>query len=105
MRLPAPIAFAISAALHAAAALAMARLPAVSRGENVPIEMIEVAPPPPARPVTADDFLAFGQAIPSPNEPRARYEGLGSGEPRPNSTRRSCCIGKRKPWPACPRSD
>jgi protein TonB len=46
-RIPVAGAYAFSAALHVAAILALTRLPAVALAETVPIEIVEVAPPPP----------------------------------------------------------
>lgn len=48
-RVPAPAAYALSAALHAAAFLALSRVEALhpTRGDSVAIEVVEVAPPPP----------------------------------------------------------
>jgi protein TonB len=48
LRVPAPAAYAASAALHAAAFLGLLRAPALARGapEEVAVEVIEVAPPP-----------------------------------------------------------
>lgn len=54
VRVPVPAAYAISAALHAAAFLAVSTLPALPAGENVSVDVVEVvrpAPPPePAAP-------------------------------------------------------
>jgi protein TonB len=56
VRLPAPAAFAISGALHAAAFLALVRAPALVRPlpDTVQVEVVEVAPPPPPPPVLAE---------------------------------------------------
>jgi protein TonB len=49
VRIPAPAAYAASAALHAAAFLGISRAPALPpAGQAVSVEIVEVAPPPPA---------------------------------------------------------
>jgi periplasmic protein TonB len=68
VRVPAPIAFGVSAALHAAGVLALARLPpAAARSEDVTVEIVEVAPPPeppPAAPPPRATGLAPPRAAP-----------------------------------------
>jgi periplasmic protein TonB len=50
VRVPAPLAYGLSAVLHAAGVLGLARLPALAQSETVAVEIVEVAPPPPAPP-------------------------------------------------------
>ncbi|HET7825144.1 MAG TPA: energy transducer TonB [Anaeromyxobacter sp.] len=50
MRIPAPLALGVSAALHLAGVAGLAKLPPPSRSENVAVEIVEVAPPPPPAP-------------------------------------------------------
>jgi periplasmic protein TonB len=68
VRVPAPVAFGLSAALHAAGFAALVRLPPPARSETVAVEIIEVAPPPPPEPEPA----------PVPAPPRA----IGLAPPR-----------------------
>jgi protein TonB len=66
VRVPAPVAFGLSAALHAAAFAALSRLPALStRSETVAVEIVEVAPPPaPAPPPPSPPPRALALAPP-----------------------------------------
>jgi protein TonB len=71
MRVPAPLAFGVSAALHAAGFAALARLPPPVRSETVAVEIVEVAPPPPPEP------------SPAPPPPRAVGLAPPRAAPRP----------------------
>jgi protein TonB len=65
VRVPAPLAFGLSAALHGVAFAALARLPAASaRSEVVPVEIVEVAPPPAPAPLPEPPPRAVGLAPP-----------------------------------------
>lgn len=53
-RLPPPVAYAVSAALHLAAIVGLARLPPLpALGDEVAVEVVDVAPPPPPAPTPA----------------------------------------------------
>jgi periplasmic protein TonB len=71
VRVPAPLAFGLSAALHGVAFAALARLPAAARSEVVPVEIVEVAPPPAPAPESPPRAvgLAPPRAAPRPRAP------------------------------------
>jgi periplasmic protein TonB len=84
VRVPAPLAFGVSAALHLAAVAGLARLPPPVRSDTVAVEIVEVPPPPPPEPAPAPPppraiglapprraprALAPEPAPPPPNEP------------------------------------
>jgi len=79
VRLPVPIAYGLSAALHAAGLLCLTALPALAPGEIVAVQIVEVerpappepppAPPPPARPPPRALGLSPPRAAPAPKAP------------------------------------
>jgi protein TonB len=50
VRVPAPLAYGLSAAIHVAGLAGLARLPPPAHGETVAVEIVEVAPAPPPEP-------------------------------------------------------
>jgi protein TonB len=64
VRVPAPVAYGVSAALHAAGVLGLARLPALAHGETVAVEIVEVEPPPAPAPPPPAAGLAPPRAAP-----------------------------------------
>jgi protein TonB len=82
-----PAAWALSAALHAAAALAVARLPAQAAAETVAVEIVEVAPPPPARVEEPPAPTAAPPSAPALAPPRQapRAAAPSAAPPPPNA--------------------
>jgi protein TonB len=78
VRIPVAGAYAFSAALHAAAIIALARLPTLALAETIPIEIVEVAPPPPPAEPPAP-------APPPPPAPPSRRAPAGTGRPSPRA--------------------
>ena len=77
-RLPPPVAYAASAALHLAALAALARLPPLpALGDDVSVEVIDVAPPAPQPPAPAPEPAAVApepELAPAPRRPARRVE-------------------------------
>lgn len=84
MRVPAPIAYGVSAALHAAGILGLVRIaPVVHRAEDVAVEIVEVAPPVPPAPAPPPPPAA-GLAPPRA-APRAPSPAPTPAPPPPNA--------------------
>jgi periplasmic protein TonB len=79
VRIPVAGAYAFSAALHVAAIVALARLPTPALAETVPIEIVEVAPPPPP----AEPPPPAPAAPPSPRAPAAKVRPPRAPAPPP----------------------
>jgi protein TonB len=78
--MPAPLAVALSALLHAAALVAAASAPRPPAAEDVPLELEEVARPPPARPAPAQRV-----AVAAPRDAPPAPSPQPSAPPPPNA--------------------
>lgn len=84
-RLPPPVAYAASAALHLAALAALARLPPLpALGDDISVEVIDVAPPAPPPPAPTPEPIAAAPE-PAPLRPAPRRVPMPRDAPRTTS--------------------